>query len=229
MAFKDAGSCPPGTDQKLWEKTYNAADSRMYRRMGKDASKSAIARASGETRRLALKMLAQSVLSSVQTSSAVPSSSAHQSVMNSASKSNATVSDKAKTTGIVHSLPQCSSKLSSTITSSQPGKLPSNSMALLPQKRKLATAGMHLPMKRNKASPLENQATAYANALERKLQEMETLWAAIDEAEATCARAEAKVSTKRFRVFDIENTYVALGAEVVSSAQACHYGYGRYN
>ena len=208
MAFKDAGPCPPGTDRTLWDKIYNAADSRIYRRTRKDASKSAAARASGETRRLALKMLAQSVHSSVQVSSAVPPSPTHQLVMNAASKSNAKASNKANSTEFVQSLPQNSSKLSSTstsshnfsstATSSQPVKLPSNSMAPPPQKRKFATEGLHTPAKRNKASPPEDQVTVYEKALERKLMKMEALWAAIDEAEAATARTEAKVVAKCF-------------------------------
>ena len=57
MTFKDAVHCPPKVDQAVWKKVYNAADSRIYLRVGKDSVRSARARASGETWSLALSML----------------------------------------------------------------------------------------------------------------------------------------------------------------------------
>jgi len=57
--YKEATPKPDGVDEKEWDLTYTAADSRIYNRNDKKHKKSAAARATGETYELALKILAE--------------------------------------------------------------------------------------------------------------------------------------------------------------------------
>jgi hypothetical protein len=57
--YKEAAPKPDGVDEKEWDLTYTAADSRIYNRHDKKHKKSAAARVTGETYTLALKILAE--------------------------------------------------------------------------------------------------------------------------------------------------------------------------
>jgi COMPASS component SPP1 len=56
--YPQASPTPPGEDDTVWNKVYTAADSRMYNKHHKNANESRKYRESGETRALAIKMLA---------------------------------------------------------------------------------------------------------------------------------------------------------------------------
>lgn len=56
--YPQAAPTPPGEDDVVWNKVYTAADSRMYNKHHKSANESRKYRESGETRNLAIEMLA---------------------------------------------------------------------------------------------------------------------------------------------------------------------------
>jgi COMPASS component SPP1 len=56
--YPQAAPTPPNEDDVVWNKVYTAADSRMYNKHHKNANESRKYRESGETRTLALRMLA---------------------------------------------------------------------------------------------------------------------------------------------------------------------------
>jgi COMPASS component SPP1 len=57
--YPQAAPTPPNEDDVVWNKVYTAADSRMYNKHHKNANESRRYRESGETRILALRMLAE--------------------------------------------------------------------------------------------------------------------------------------------------------------------------
>lgn len=57
--YPEAAPTPPGEDDAEWNKVYTAADSRFYNRNGKSAEKSRKFRQTGETRELAIVMMAE--------------------------------------------------------------------------------------------------------------------------------------------------------------------------
>jgi hypothetical protein len=57
--YPQADPTPPGEDDVVWNKVYTAADSRMYNKHHKNANESRKYRDSGETRALAIRMLAE--------------------------------------------------------------------------------------------------------------------------------------------------------------------------
>jgi len=57
--YPQAAPTPDGEDDTVWNKVYTAADSRMYNKHHKNANESRKYRESGETRVLAIKMLAE--------------------------------------------------------------------------------------------------------------------------------------------------------------------------
>lgn len=57
--YPQAAPTPDGEDDRLWNKIYTAADSRMYNKHHKSANESRKYRESGETRTLALRMLVE--------------------------------------------------------------------------------------------------------------------------------------------------------------------------